>query len=162
MGRFSNPLTNTIEALKQMKANGDDLTPEGETILRKAPPNFKEEFEKEAMLLSNEDLRLVQEKIDELIEERDKIFMAQKLTKEQLLYLYNRRGYYPKMGDKFWKITALKQGRGMYGWEVGKYEHSCSIDTTDMLVLLVVEPGAEGQTYVVDVCDLWLDGPIVV
>lgn len=135
---------------------------EEELQLRKAPPNFEEEFAKEAKLLSSEELQKIQKKIDDLLEERDKVFMAQTLTKDQLLYLYHRRGYYPKTGDKFWKIMSPTKGRGMYGWEVGFYEHSCHIDTTDLHVLLVVEPGPNGQTYVMDYSDLWLQGPIIV
>ena len=87
---------------------------------------------------------------------------AKKLTIKWLLSLYRGRGYDPRPGDKVWKIIAEGKGYGMYGWQVGEYQHSCPIDTTDFKVVLVVEPNAGGDTYIVNHSEMWLDGPIVV
>jgi hypothetical protein len=113
--------------------------------------------------LPSEKLNTLTEKIREILEERERLFLAQRMTKSELLDLYRGRGYYPKSGDKFWKIKC-GTGRGFYGWEVGKYEHSCHIDTSDFIVLLVIEPSrtSGGDSYTIDCGDMWLEGPIVV
>jgi len=133
---------------------------------KKMHPETAKMLEEQTKLLTSPELTKLQERIEELLAERDRVFMAQKMTKEQLIGLYNSRGFYPKTGDKFWKIRSPTKGRGFYGWQVGQYEHSCHIDTTDIIVLLVIEPrdsnGNCGSTYVMDYSDMWLDGPIVV
>jgi hypothetical protein len=70
----------------------DELTSEGEMILRKAPPNFEEELEKEAMLLSNEDLRLVQEKIDDIIFEAFELGKDEREKITKFFEVYTRDG----------------------------------------------------------------------
>ena len=132
--------------------------------LKKANPETIEMIEDQAKLMTSPELELLQDKIENLIEERDRLFLAQKLSKKELVSLYNSRGYSPKTGDKFWKVRRNGKGYGFYGWEVGAYEHSCHIDTTDLKVLLIIEPSRTngGDTYVAEFSDMWLDGPIVV
>jgi hypothetical protein len=130
--------------------------------LQKASPEVIKWMEEKLRLMTSPELDALEKRINVLIEEREKVFLAQKLSKDQLLSLYRGYGYDPQPGDKFWKITAKGQGYGMYGWQVGQYEHSCHIDSTDIKVLLVIEPQAGGTHYVCDHSDLWLDGPIVV
>lgn len=130
--------------------------------LQKASPETIKWMEKTTKFLTSPELEVLQAKINALLEERDRVFMAQKLSREQLLSLYRGRGYNPHPGDKFWKIKGIGKGRGMYGWQVGKYQHSCHIDDTDIIVTLVIEPGPHGQTYVIEYADMWLDGPIIV
>jgi len=121
-------------------------------------------LEEQTKLLTSPELTKLQERIEELLAERDRVFMAQRMTKEQIISLFNSRGFYPKTGDKFWKIRSQGKGRGFYGWQVGQYEHSCHVDTTDIIVLLVIEPSrtSGGDCYVESYSDMWLDGPIVV
>lgn len=130
--------------------------------MQKASPETITMLEAQAKLLTSPELEALQNKINGLIEERDRVWMAQQMSREQLLDLYRSRGYDPKPGDKFWKIRSPTKGRGFYGWQVGQYEHSCHIDTTDILVLFIIEPGHHGSSYVMDYAEMWLDGPIVV
>jgi hypothetical protein len=131
-------------------------------MLQKANPETIKWMEENAKLLTSPELEALQRKIEALLEERDKLFLAKKLTRGQILSLYRGHGYDPKPGDKFWRIIAKGKGYGMYGWQVGEYQHSCHIDTTDFKVLLVIEPNAGGGTYIVDHSEMWLDEPIVV
>lgn len=132
--------------------------------LQKANPETMKWIVEQTTLLSSPELEALQEKIDNLLEQQEKLVLAKTLTKEQLLSLYNGFGYYPKKGDKFWRIRSKGKGFGMYGWQVGEYEHTCHIDTTTIIVLYVIEPKTNGygDSYVSDHADLWLDGPIVV
>lgn len=122
-------------------------------------------MEEKLLLMTSPELDALEQKINELIKEKERLVFAKKLTKEQLLSLYRGYGYSPKPGDKFWRIKSGK-GKGMYGWQVGLYEHSCHIDSTDIIVLMVIEPGTPtapaGDKYVCDHADMWLEGPIVI
>ena len=133
--------------------------------LQKASPELRKWMEEKLELMSSPELDALERRIDALLEEKRRLKIAKTLTKEQLLSLYNGYGFYPKAGDKFWKITNGK-GEGFYGWQVGQFEHSCHIDTTEIIVLYVIEPGTpsdpNGDKYVCEHSDLWLDGPIVV
>jgi hypothetical protein len=130
--------------------------------LSKMSPELEALMAENAKFMTTPELQQLQQKIEALLEERDRLKMALKMSKEQLLQLYNTYGYSPKAGDKFYKIRAMGRGQGFYGWQVGHYEHSCHIDTTDIIVLLVIEPGPNPQTYIVDFSDNWLEGPILV
>ena len=119
-------------------------------------------LEEQKKLLTSPKLDELQEQIDELCKERDRIYLSLTMSKEQILGLFRSRGFYPKTGDKFWKVLCpFNKGRGLYGWQVGQYEHSCHVDSTDLIVLLIIEP-ATGTTYVMEYADMWLEGPIVV
>lgn len=120
--------------------------------------NIKEQVE----VLSTPELEVLNATIDALIEERERLVLVQNQNKEQLLCLFKSRGYYLKPGDKFYKVKGQGRGNGFYGWQVGQYQHSCHIDTSDMIVLLIVEPGLHGETYVIDSYHMWLEGPIIV
>ena len=126
---------------------------------KKASPETIKQMEEQMKLMTSPELDSLQKKIENLIEERDR-------TREQLLDLYNSRGYNPTSGDKFWKFGGVGKGRGFYGWQIGQYEHSCHIDYYDIVVLLVIEPHSSpwnsGETYVDSYADFWLTGPIVV
>lgn len=116
--------------------------------------------------MTSPELDALEERIESLLEEKRRLKLAKTLTKEQLLSLYNGYGYVVKPGDKFWKIKAPGKGCGFYGWQVGQFEHSCHIDSTDLIVLYVIEPGTptapNGDQYTCHHSDLWLEGPIVV
>ena len=130
--------------------------------LHKMNPETAKMLKEQKKLLTSPTLDDLQEQIEELCKERDRIFLSLTMTKEQIISLFNSRGYYPNPGDKFWKIKCpFKKGRGLYGWQVGQYEHSCHVDDTTLIVLLIIE-SATGTTYVMDYADMWLDGPIVV
>lgn len=132
--------------------------------LKKMSDAVEKMLGEQTKLMTSPELTNLQKQIEKLLEERDRVFLAQKMSKEQLLSLFNSRGYYPKVGDKFWKVQSPTKGRGFYGWQVGQYEHSCHIDTTDLIVLLIIEPSrtSGGDTYVTDYATMWLDGPIIV
>lgn len=99
--------------------------------------------------------------ISDLIEKRQKKIWdderALKMTKEDLVKTYESHGYVLKPGDKFWKITRSipQETHSKFGLEVGKFTHSCHIDTTDFIVLLVETTG--GGTTVVHYSDMWLE-----
>ena len=131
-------------------------------MLQKENPSVLKWLEEKATLLTSPELEALQKRIDALVEEKKKLLLTHKLSKEHLLKLYNGHGFYPKPGDKFWRIMSKGKGEGMYGWQVGEYTHSCHVDTTDIKVMVVVEPNPDGDIYVADHADLWLDGPIVV
>ncbi len=136
------------------------------TNISKSDPEFWDFVDKTLSAMPEEQLDRFQKKIDTLLEEKARAELAQTMTEEQLLKLYNGFGFYPKDGDKFWKIRATGKGQGFYGWQVGQFEHSCHIDTTDLIVLYVIEPGTptnpSGPEYVAHFSELWLDGPIIV
>ena len=137
-----------------------DLDP----TLKKMSDEHAKMYAEQTKLMTSPELTKLQKQIEGLLEERDRVFLAQKMSKEQLLSLFNSRGFYPKVGDKFWKVRSPTKGRGFYGWQVGQYEHSCHIDTTDLIVLLIIEPSRTcgGDTYVTEYAEFWLSGPIIV
>jgi len=132
--------------------------------LKKANPETIKRLEEQAKLMTSPELESIQKNIGALLKERDRLFLAKKLSKDELIELYNSRGYSPKKGDKFWKIKSQGKGYGFYGWQVGAYEHSCHIDTIDIIVLLVIEPSRTngGDDYVAEFTGRWLEGPIIV
>lgn len=78
--------------------------------------------------------------------------------KKLLIQRYADFGYFTKPGDVFWRIEA-GENEGLYGLQVGQYQHSCHIDTTDIIVVLVK---SEKDIGVEDHSDLWLSNRIVV
>jgi len=78
--------------------------------------------------------------------------LAKKHTKEEILAMFSHWGYIVPKGAKIWRLHDSKH-EGAYGMEVGGYEHSCHIESTDFLVLLVVDGDYHGvESY----GDLWL------
>lgn len=100
----------------------------------------------------------VEEKIQSV---KSKMWKEKKHTKEEILAMFHRWGYTTPKGAKIWKIHSIDQEKiGGYGMEVGQYEHSCHIDTTDFKVLVVV---SEEKDYdVQSFNDLWLSDSIIV
>jgi hypothetical protein len=133
--------------------------------LQKASPETIKWMEEKLHLMTSPELDALEKRIEALLEEKRRLKIAKTLTKEQLLSLYGGYGYVVKPGDKFWKIRHGK-GEGFYGWQVGQFEHSCHIDSTDLIVLYVIEPGTPtspaGDQYLVHDSEMWLEGPIVV
>lgn len=128
--------------------------------IAKAAEALGDELVVKILSLDEDELTAFEEKLDAIIEERQKkIADANKMSREELVALYEGFGYEVKPGMKFWKIGGLGRGRGLYGLEVGQYTHSCHIDTTELIVLLVVDGT---NNYVESYADLWLSGPIVV
>lgn len=85
---------------------------------------------------------------------------AKVLPKEEIVKMFTSFGYTVPKGAKIWRVHPRgEKTEGGYGMEVGKYEHSCHIDTTDFIVLLVV---SGTDSYVESYGDLWLSDPITV
>ena len=65
-----------------------------------------------------------------------------------------RYGFTISKNAKFWEVHMNSSPhKGMIGMEVGRYEHSCHIDTTDLIVLMFVDFGGDSvQSF----SDFWL------
>lgn len=84
--------------------------------------------------------------------------LNKKHTKAEIVAMFAYFGYVVPKGATIWKVRDLERG-GAYGMEVGGYEHSCHVDTTDFKVLLVVDDKDYGvHSY----SDLWLTDKIVI
>lgn len=67
------------------------------------------------------------------------------MTKEELAKLvgkYSKWGFIVDKGARFWKRD------GEYHLEVGRYWHSCHVDSTHIIVLLMINN--DGKTRLVD------------
>ena len=53
----------------------------------------------------------------------------------------------------FWEVKASGPYNKMIGMEVGRYEHSCHVDTTEIIVLLFINNDGDA---VHEFSDLWL------
>lgn len=85
---------------------------------------------------------------------------AKVLPKEEIVKMFTRFGYTVPKGTKIWRVHPRGEKKeGGYGMEVGKYGHSCHIDTSDFIVLLVV---SGNDSYVESFSDLWMSDPITV
>lgn len=110
--------------------------------------------------LKDSDLKQLQQTIDDTIRRREREGkMAKKMSIEELLHEYGQFGYVVPKGSKFWKIGGSGRGEGKYGMEVGRFTHSCHVDTTDLIVLLVIDGH---DTFVEDYSDLWLSDPVTI
>lgn len=110
--------------------------------------------------LNKEELKRLKSDIDEELDCRDAIeWKKQTKTLAELLKLYSGYGYVIPTTSKFWRIRS-GQHRGCYGYQVGRYTHSCHVDTTDFIVLLVNTKNHSFETHSID--DLSLEGPMVV
>jgi hypothetical protein len=88
---------------------------------------------------------------------------AKKLTTEQKVALFTHFGITVPKGAVIWRVSPRgdKFPEGGYGMEVGAYEHSCHIDTTDFKVLYVVS--ANGVDHdVQSMSDTWLTEKTIV
>lgn len=99
----------------------------------------------------------IEDRISELKHQKWK---ETKHTKEEIVKMFTDFGYTVPPGAKIWRVHPRGDKKdGGYGMEVGRYEHSCHIDTTDFIVLLVV---SGTDCYVERFSDLWLSDPITV
>ena len=60
--------------------------------------------------------------------------LAKKIRKH-----YEGFGYDVRDGDRFWKTEFG------WGWQVGQFTHTCHIDITDFVVVLVISEGTNFQ-----------------
>jgi len=79
------------------------------------------------------------------------------VIKQKLVDVYSGMGFLLPDGSKFWKINGLGKDEGLYGLQVGSFIHSCHVDSTDLIVLLIIN-GC--NSYVDDVSDFWLSNCI--
>ena len=115
---------------------------------------------KKLNLLNKDELKKLKTDIDDELDGRDKIeWKKQTKTLAQLLKLYGGYGYIIPTTSKFWRIRSGVH-RGCYGYQVGRYTHSCHVDTTDFIVLLV--NSGEHRFIVDNFDDISLEGPMIV
>jgi hypothetical protein len=81
------------------------------------------------------------------------------LTREDLIEVFSAFGFLLPKGSVFWRVKE-GENRGLYGFEVGRYTHSCYIETTDFVVLLLYVPNYHTQVKEFD--DLSLEKAFVV
>ncbi len=62
---------------------------------------------------------------------------------EQFKKNLNDYGFTIQKDAKFWEVHSVGPHNGMVGMEVGRYEHSCHVDTTEIVVLLFVDLGGD-------------------
>lgn len=105
--------------------------------------------------LPPEDLQSLTERVDMLVEGRT-IASRKKMTRDQLVKLYEGSGYFTTGKSKFFEISHGDHG-GLYGLQVGQYTHSCHIDNTDFIVLLVIDSNQpHSPSFIIDESDMWL------
>ena len=76
----------------------------------------------------------------------------------ELLRKYRRLGFIVPPGSKFWCYTTL-DGKKEWGLQTGAYTHTCHIDTTDYIVLLIIK---DYNVYVKDFDDIDLSKCITI
>lgn len=80
---------------------------------------------------------------------------------QSLVKKYRDFGYVVQPGSKFWKFRSPYPCEEGYGLQVGNYEHSCHVDSTEYIVLLII--GDDGKHYVESfAADTWISNCIVV
>ena len=88
------------------------------------------------------------------------LWKAKTHTKEEIVAMFTGFGYEVPKGVTIWRVHPRGDKKeGGYGMEVGKLEHSCHIDSSTFLVLLVV---SGRDHYVESFSDHWLSNPITV
>ncbi len=80
------------------------------------------------------------------------------VIREKVLRAFTGSGFEIPKGAKFFKI-GTGDDIGLYGMQVGSYVHSCHIDTTDIIVLLIIN-GC--NTHVDSFADWWLSDSFTV
>ena len=92
------------------------------------------------------------DRLEKLVEQKkkEKVEREYKPTKQELTKQLTRFGFYVPVNAKFFRFDD--KGVPSYGMKVGEYTHSCCIDTTDYIVLLVVK---DKQTYVKEIVYLY-------
>jgi len=89
-------------------------------------------------------------------DEKYRLWKETRHTKEQIISMFSRFGFVVPKGSKIWRVIRKPGG---YGMEIGSYDHSCDIDSSTYLALLVVN---DDDSYVDSFSDMWLTDPIVI
>lgn len=105
----------------------------------------------EMSLVELEELQIDLER--QLVVKRQKERLEKVKSKEDISEEFSNFGYIIPDGAKIWRIMGGDLA-GAYGMEVGRYTHSCHVDTTELVVLLVVD---NSNHFVKDFSDLWLE-----
>ena len=110
--------------------------------------------------LRKEELDQLKTDIDTELDNRTEMeWKANTKTLAELLKVYSGYGYIVPTTSKFWRM-CIGEHRGCYGYQVGRYTHSCHVDTTDFIVLLV---NSGKHDFIIDhYDDSSLEGPMVV
>lgn len=123
-------------------------------FLLRGPKNTYENM-KNLNEMTKEELKALSKSVEnELDERRKQDFRSREMTKEDLLKVYSGYGYCVPEGAKFFRIRSGEY-EGCYGWQVGQYTHSCHVDTTDLIVLLVYSNNHKFN--IEEYADLWLE-----
>jgi hypothetical protein len=70
-------------------------------------------------------------------------------SRKEIVDEFQKKGYDVKPDTKFWRINNES-----VGMEIGRHEHSCHIDTIELIVLLIIDyPEFYYDSYI----DLWLE-----
>jgi len=91
-------------------------------------------------------------KISKEITEREineRIAKNKNKSLSEILREFYHFGFQVPTGTNIWFI----ENEGFFGMEVGRYTHSCHVDTTDFIVLLVL---GDTKNYVESFSDMWL------
>ncbi len=87
--------------------------------------------------MTEAELKALSKSVEDELDERCKQeFQRTARTKEELLKVYSGYGYIVPEDAKFFRIRTGEHD-GCYGFQVGFYEHSCHVDSTDFIVLFV-------------------------
>lgn len=109
------------------------------------------------------ELEELQSDVEDLIRKRKyEVWKNTALPREKIIAMFTGFGYEVPKGTKIWRIRPHgdKQNGG-YGMQVGVVEHSCHIDSSTFLVLLVID--ANGIDKDVEMLsDNWLSDPFIV
>jgi hypothetical protein len=94
-------------------------------------------------------------RVEKIIEEKKKAATSKSITtREELVRNFSAFGYQVPTNAKFYKTDSrLKQIENCYGMQIGQYVHSCHIDTTDFIVLLMVN---DHESWVEEFDGCWM------
>lgn len=84
---------------------------------------------------------------------------SKKYTKEEIIAMFHKFGFQVPNGVKIWRVHPYGNRTGGYGMEVGSYDHSCNVDSSTYIVLLVV---SEDTYYIEGFSDMWISNPITI
>jgi len=83
-------------------------------------------------------------------------------TKAEIIAMFTGFGYEVPKGVTIWRVHPRGDKKeGGYGMEVGKVEHSCHIDSSTFLVLLVIDANRVDKDVEM-FSDNWLSDPFTV
>lgn len=100
--------------------------------------------------LSKEELTTMSCQIISETERRDNVeWRNTTKTYDELLKCFSGYGYVIPTEANFWRVWSAEYN-GCYGYQVGCYVHSCHVDTTDFIVLLLND---KKHNFIVDSFD---------